>query len=348
MLDAGQLVDRRGVRRLGDRGRRCASSARARRPSRPPPAASEPTDAELALGHPLGGADEAAAAGTASRANTSRAVIDDARSVPATIAASDRASAPSSIQESIGRRDGDPDRDQGERGKERQAPEQTHHVVKATAGPRGRPCRRSCRRATERPTARRPPDRAAASARRSSPLVYSAPVLEPTAGSHPPDRRSAVARGRRVIRPVRRMSTFDAPPRQIAGEGYAGVVYPGPRPGPGSLSCRGRRGSLMPATVIVGLQWGDEGKGKTTDFLAEQTAPRRPLPGRRQRRPHADARRRGVQAPPRPVRHPLSAHRPGHRAGRRRQPGDADRRARRADRARDRRRAGSGRASRRT
>ena len=26
----------------------------------------------------------------------------------------------------------------------------------------------------------------------------------------------------------------------------------------------------MPATVIVGLQWGDEGKGKTTDFLGEQ------------------------------------------------------------------------------
>jgi len=28
----------------------------------------------------------------------------------------------------------------------------------------------------------------------------------------------------------------------------------------------------VPATVIVGLQWGDEGKGKTTDFLAEQVA----------------------------------------------------------------------------
>jgi adenylosuccinate synthase len=28
----------------------------------------------------------------------------------------------------------------------------------------------------------------------------------------------------------------------------------------------------VPATVIVGLQWGDEGKGKTTDFLAERTA----------------------------------------------------------------------------
>ena len=28
----------------------------------------------------------------------------------------------------------------------------------------------------------------------------------------------------------------------------------------------------MPATVIVGLQWGDEGKGKMTDFLAEEVA----------------------------------------------------------------------------
>ena len=28
----------------------------------------------------------------------------------------------------------------------------------------------------------------------------------------------------------------------------------------------------MPATVIVGLQWGDEGKGKTTDWLAEKLA----------------------------------------------------------------------------
>ncbi|MGH9051785.1 MAG: adenylosuccinate synthetase, partial [Acidimicrobiia bacterium] len=26
----------------------------------------------------------------------------------------------------------------------------------------------------------------------------------------------------------------------------------------------------MPATVIVGTQWGDEGKGKVTDLLARQ------------------------------------------------------------------------------
>src|SRR5690242_5489291 len=31
-------------------------------------------------------------------------------------------------------------------------------------------------------------------------------------------------------------------------------------------------GPLMPASIVVGLQWGDEGKGKTTDFLAEQVA----------------------------------------------------------------------------
>ena len=28
----------------------------------------------------------------------------------------------------------------------------------------------------------------------------------------------------------------------------------------------------MPATVVVGLQWGDEGKGKTTDLLAESVS----------------------------------------------------------------------------
>ena len=28
----------------------------------------------------------------------------------------------------------------------------------------------------------------------------------------------------------------------------------------------------MPATVVVGTQWGDEGKGKVTDLLAKETA----------------------------------------------------------------------------
>ena len=29
-------------------------------------------------------------------------------------------------------------------------------------------------------------------------------------------------------------------------------------------------GALMSSIVVVGTQWGDEGKGKITDFLAEQ------------------------------------------------------------------------------
>src|SRR5204863_10044120 len=53
-----------------------------------------------------------------------------------------------------------------------------------------------------------------------------------------------------------------------------GGVYPEGPPGPGrcnrGLFISGR--SVMPATVIVGLQWGDEGKGKATDFLAEPVA----------------------------------------------------------------------------
>ena len=48
----------------------------------------------------------------------------------------------------------------------------------------------------------------------------------------------------------------------------------------------------MPATVIVGTQWGDEGKGRFTDLLAKEMHARRALPGRPQRRPHARGRRR--------------------------------------------------------
>ncbi len=48
----------------------------------------------------------------------------------------------------------------------------------------------------------------------------------------------------------------------------------------------------MPATIVVGTQWGDEGKGKFTDLVAKEMRPRRPLPGRPQRRPHPRRRRR--------------------------------------------------------
>src|SRR5829696_1942608 len=75
---------------------------------------------------------------------------------------------------------------------------------------------------------------------------------------------------RKALRPPREPASHLRPPgspnqRRAA----AGDVYPGPRHGPGPFHVRS---AAMPATVIVGLQWGDEGKGKTTDFLAEQTA----------------------------------------------------------------------------
>ena len=38
--------------------------------------------------------------------------------------------------------------------------------------------------------------------------------------------------------------------------------------------------------VVVGCQWGDEGKGKIVDVLAEERRPGGALPGRGQRRAH--------------------------------------------------------------
>ena len=63
----------------------------------------------------------------------------------------------------------------------------------------------------------------------------------------------------------------------------------------------------MPGTVIVGTQWGDEGKGRFTDYLAKESDARRALPGRPQRRPHDRRRRRGVRAPARAERRALPA-----------------------------------------
>ena len=199
---------------------------------------------------------------------------------------------------------------------------------------------------TERPARRRRPS----AARGGPPRPGRAAILARSSNrprARPHDRRSAVARGRRVVRPVRRIENLRPLRRRDRGGDRRErcIRVPGHRPGAFFVGPGGRR--LMPATVVVGLQWGDEGKGKTTDFLAEQTAIVVRYQGGDNAGHTLDARRRGVQAPPRPVGDPLPAHRPGHRAGRRRQPGDADRRARRARRARDRRERGSGRASRR-
>ena len=54
----------------------------------------------------------------------------------------------------------------------------------------------------------------------------------------------------------------------------------------------------MPSTVLVGAQWGDEGKGKITDLIASDYDLRGALPGRQQRRPHRHSRRQEAGAAP--------------------------------------------------
>ena len=56
--------------------------------------------------------------------------------------------------------------------------------------------------------------------------------------------------------------------------------------------------------VVLGAQWGDEGKGKIVDLLTPHFSHGRALPGRAQRRPHRLRQRQEVRAAPDPVRHP--------------------------------------------
>jgi adenylosuccinate synthase len=57
----------------------------------------------------------------------------------------------------------------------------------------------------------------------------------------------------------------------------------------------------VPATVIVGAQWGDEGKGKIVDLLAQDSDLVCRYQGGPERRAHDRRRRRDVQDPPDPV-----------------------------------------------
>ena len=69
---------------------------------------------------------------------------------------------------------------------------------------------------------------------------------------------------------MRRAPTFGTPVRRTNGGRTRETCIPTTPARTGVICMSGA--ALMPATVIVGLQWGDEGKGKTTDFLAEQTS----------------------------------------------------------------------------
>ncbi len=62
----------------------------------------------------------------------------------------------------------------------------------------------------------------------------------------------------------------------------------------------------MSNMIILGAQWGDEGKGKLVDLLCGALRLHRALPGRPQRRPHHPDRRPQVRAAAGAERHPAS------------------------------------------
>ena len=176
----------------------------------------------------------------------------------------------------------DPERD---RSHERQDPEQAHHARQATWGPVSHgPAGRTDGASPEvRPT----------DADVAGPVVgppAPAAILRPssTPAGWPANQEVSDRACRRIGRPVRRPSdqttairrTSAARRREMsirpslasARRGFGAPLLASRRRSLRRADARRRDGALMPATVIVGLQWGDEGKGKTTDFLAEQVA----------------------------------------------------------------------------
>ena len=89
----------------------------------------------------------------------------------------------------------------------------------------------------------------------------------------------------------------------------------------------------MANVVVVGTQWGDEGKGKIIDLLTPSVGRGGALPGRRQRRSHGRDRRSEDDIAPRPLGHPARAVPLHHRQRRGARSHGPDRRDRRAARA---------------
>ncbi len=88
----------------------------------------------------------------------------------------------------------------------------------------------------------------------------------------------------------------------------------------------------MANIIVVGAQWGDEGKGKVVDFLSERFDVVARYQGGQQRGPHRGGRGRQDRPPPDPLGRPAKGQdlRPGQRGGhrpRRADPGDGPARA---------------------
>ena len=116
----------------------------------------------------------------------------------------------------------------------------------------------------------------------------------------------------------------DASGHRLVHERRVGYSQPRRESPPVSVPSRhqhatdGTGDATMPATIVMGGQWGDEGKGKLTDCLAAARGRRRPRQRRHQRRPHRRDRARRLQAASGALRHPQPGLRLRHRRRRRR------------------------------
>ena len=137
----------------------------------------------------------------------------------------------------------------------------------------------------------------------------------------PPDRRGTVreAAGRVMAArscPLRRSSarlaqcgaseaaTVAPPPKtRIMHKSRTGLP-PAATASPAVSTKQFRSRAMGQSVVVLGAQWGDEGKGKIVDLLTDGHRRGRALPGRPQRRPHPGHRRQEDRAAPDPLRHP--------------------------------------------
>ncbi len=139
----------------------------------------------------------------------------------------------------------------------------------------------------------------------------------------------AAPSSRAARRPYRLAPGGDVRAARRSGEATnaAPTTTPCRRPGPRRPLNRLRG---VPGIVIVGAQWGDEGKGKVTDLLAERADAVVRFQGGNNAGHTIVRDGARVEVPPRPLGDPLPGQALHHRQRRRRRPQGADRRARRA------------------
>ena len=144
-----------------------------------------------------------------------------------------------------------PPQTSGQTGPIPQAPQPLRHPGQPARGGSDRPGERH-----PRLPRRRPEDAAGGRRRRRRASGARGPAARPSRDG------TAIGRGARRATTVRRLDV----PAPIHDENAQGFSNPSPRPCAGVFRMR----SAMANVVVVGAQWGDEGKGKIVDWLSSR------------------------------------------------------------------------------